>query len=76
MENELVIAQLMRGERPDGMSYQDFKIKRKAVQVYIKRKLKGSLINKPQEEIVTKLGKDDEVLETKIVNKPYKKKES
>ena len=36
----------------------------------------GSLINKPQEEIVTKLGKDDEVLETKIVNKPYKKKES
>ena len=72
IKDELV-AMLMRGERPEGMSYSDFKIKRKAIQQYIKQRNKGTLKYNPEKEIPTKIGDNNEVLETRIVNVPYKK---
>jgi hypothetical protein len=38
---EVNVEKLMRGERPETMSYEDFKIKRRAVQKVINLKLKG-----------------------------------
>ena len=34
--NEDHISQLMCGKRPDGMDYQEFRVKRKAIQKFIK----------------------------------------
>lgn len=49
MEEELdmnnpLVAQMLRGERPEEMSYDEFKIKRKAVEKYLKKRAKGRFV--------------------------------
>jgi len=39
-----MIEKLMRGERPEGMDFEEFKIKRKAIQKFIKKYLRGRRI--------------------------------
>jgi len=76
MENTLAIAQLMRGERPEDMSYSDFKIKRKIIQTYLKNKLKGTVFYVSKEfveEVDPTTGVKYKTIKT---YKPYKKKES
>lgn len=34
--DEQIVKQLMRGERPEGMDYKEFRVKRKAIQKFIK----------------------------------------
>ena len=38
LPDDSVIKLLMRGERPEGMNFEEFKIKRKIIQQYIKHK--------------------------------------
>lgn len=38
------ISKLMRGERPEGMDYVEFKLKQKALRMYLKQYKKGKLI--------------------------------
>lgn len=38
--DEEIIKQLVRGERPEGMDYEEFRIKRKAIQKYLKNRNK------------------------------------
>ena len=40
------VAQLMRGERPEGMDFEEFKIKRKAVQALLKRIKRGRYVER------------------------------
>lgn len=71
--NELAVKQLLRGERPEGMPLTEFKIKRKAVQTFIKRKRKGRLVYLSKEfvtETDSKTGNKKEMVKT---YKPYKK---
>jgi hypothetical protein len=42
--NEDHVVMMLRGERPDGMDYEEFRIKRKALQNFLKRYMKGKLI--------------------------------
>lgn len=72
IKDELV-AMLMRGERPEGMTYEDFKIKRKAIQKYIKQRNKGKLIHNSSETKVTKYGENNKPLEYETMGKTYKK---
>lgn len=39
------IAQLMRGERPEEMGYNEFKLKRKAINYFLKNRKKGVLFH-------------------------------
>lgn len=67
------INMLLRGERPEGMDYNEFRVKRKAVQLFLKRKLKGRFLYVVK-ETVTEINPETGVKElvTKIYN-PYKK---
>ncbi len=38
------ISMLMRGERPEGMDFVEFKLKRKALNHFLKKRKKGRLI--------------------------------
>jgi len=37
------ISKLIRGERPEGMDFEEFRLKRKAVTQYLRRRKKGSI---------------------------------
>lgn len=39
--NEEIIKMLLRGERPESMDYKQFRIKRKAVQQFLKKRRNG-----------------------------------
>lgn len=72
--NEQLIAQLLRGERPEGMDYKEFRLKRKAIQLYLKRKKKGTFLYVSKETVVEEDKETgDKKLVTKVYN-PYKKK--
>jgi len=43
LEDRVIVAQLLRGERPSDMKYDEFKIKRRAIKAYLKNRLKGKL---------------------------------
>ena len=47
--NEIAVSQLMRGERPDGMSFEEFKIKRRAIKTFFKKRSKGRMFYLPKE---------------------------
>jgi hypothetical protein len=71
--DEKVIKQLFRGERPEGMNYEDYRIKRKAIQLFLKRKQKGKFIYISKETVTeTNPETGEKQLITKIYN-PYKK---
>lgn len=36
--DEQIVRQLIRGERPEGMDYKEFRIKRKAIQKFLKNR--------------------------------------
>lgn len=44
-----IIGQLLSGTRPEGMSYEEFKIKRNAINHYLKKRSKGTLAYLPKE---------------------------
>lgn len=72
--NEQLIAQLLRGERPEGMNYKEFRIKRKAIDIFIKKRNKGKFIyisKEYVEEENPETGKKQMMVRT---YKPYKKK--
>lgn len=50
----IIVAQLLRGERPVDMPYEEFKVKRKMIQSFIKRKNRGYLFHKSKQ--ITDLG--------------------
>lgn len=39
------VAKLLRGERPEGMKYEEFKLKRKILTNWLRKYKKGRLIN-------------------------------
>ena len=45
-DKDLIITQLIRGERPKNMSYEEYKIKRSAIKLFFKRRKKGWSIKK------------------------------
>ena len=67
------INMLLRGKRPEGMNYHEFRVKRKAVQLFLKRKSKGRFFYVAK-ETVTETNPETGIKElvTKIYN-PYKK---
>lgn len=79
MEEELdmnnpLVAQMLRGERPEGMSYDEFKIKRKAVEKYLKKRAKGRFIYVSKEaDYIT----DEEGSKKKVIKSygPYRRVE-
>lgn len=71
MEEELdmsnpLVAQMLRGERPEGMSYDEFKIKRKAVEKYLKKRAKGKFIyvSKETDYIIDEEGSKQKVIKS------------
>ena len=71
MEEELdmnnpLVAQMLRGERPEGMSYDEFKIKRKAVEKYIKKRAKGKFVyvSKEVDYIIDEKGNKEKVIKS------------
>jgi hypothetical protein len=74
-QSEIIVSQLISGKRPEGMSYDEFRIKRKAINAYLKRRSKGTLLytSKVTEHEIDENG--GKTLVTKIYS-PYKKKQN
>lgn len=70
--NTEVVSQLLRGERPKNMPYEEFKIKRSAVKKYLKNRAKGKFlyVSKEFSTIKDEEGKDKEVIKS---YGPYRK---
>ena len=61
-----IVGQLLSGKRPEGMSYDEFRIKRKALNAYLKRRKRGRFFY-----VATEV--DYEMIDgkKKLVNKSY-----
>lgn len=70
--NNPVITQLLRGERPKEMSYEEFKVKRKMIENYLRRKKKGNFIYISEEPVTIT---DEDGNKKKIIKNygPYRK---
>jgi len=70
--NNEIVSQLMSGKRPENMSFDEFKIKRKAIESYLKRRNKGTYmyISKEVDFITDEEGKKKKVIKS---YGPYRK---
>lgn len=70
--NEEVIAQMLSGKRPENMSYEEFRIKRKMIGNFLKRKSRGKFfyVAKEVSTIKDENGKDKKVIKS---YGPYRK---
>lgn len=49
MIEPLVVSQLLRGERPENMSFEEFKIKRKMINNFIEKRNRGYIFHKSKQ---------------------------